>query len=277
MVRGIVSLLPESAKIRIRHLRSRWTRWRFGKKGMPGILCNEKFRFKLGYQPYNGSGTQFWEDDQLFQRTFYEAIRPGDTVLDVGAFIGYYTLLASRRVGPTGLVVAIEPMPMAYRILIEHLFLNDLLGRVLACPFAAGKDQGFIKIYFQEHDPIRGHNSGNVSCFHQKGLLENLTDKIVPCVALGTFLEGLGLMPNVIKIDIEGSEIQVLRSLRLILEGDARIFCELHPHLWSDPMVQFSILRSLLSDTGRSIVTLRGKPVSEYSYGPVLLKKCGSN
>jgi FkbM family methyltransferase len=273
MLRKIASSIPEPIKSLIRPVRSRWFHWRFSKKGVPGILCGERFRFKFGYQPNHQIYNRFWEDDRLLQKAFIEAIRPGDTVLDVGAFVGHYTLLAARKVGPMGRVVAIEPFSLTYRILIEHLLLNGFLDRVDLWPIAAGNGDSFIKIYYQRHDPVRGHNSTNPSCFWEKGLTENLTSQMVPCVALGPFLDAIGIKPDVIKIDIEGAEIEALRSLQHILQDDVTVFCELHPHLWGNPEVQSSILMELMKKTGRCIVTLDGAPWSNDRHEPVILRK----
>jgi FkbM family methyltransferase len=273
----IKSMTPEPLKIPIRQGRSLWLKYRYRKNGVPGILGGESFRFKLGYQPPGQVAGKFWEDDRLLQLAFREAIRPGHTVLDIGAFVGYYTLLAARRVGTKGRVIAIEPTPVTYRILIEHLVLNDLFHHVDVWQLAVGERNGSVKIYFQEHDPVRGHNSIHPLAFFQKGLTENLVSRTVPCIPLGPFLEAMEVKPDVIKIDIEGAEIGALQSLINVLKGEAVVFCELHPHLWSNPDDQFTSLCSLARDTGRSIETLGGKLVSECNHEPVLLKRAVSD
>jgi hypothetical protein len=96
---------------------------------------------------------------------------------------------------------------------------------------------------------------------------------MVPCVALGSFLDGIGIKPDVIKIDIEGAEIEALQSLQDILQGDVTVFCELHPHLWDEAEVQYSILQELMEKTGRSIVTLDGAPWVLGKHEPVILRK----
>ena len=257
----------------LRRLRSQWENWRFGRMGVRATLCQESFRFKLGHEPMPPMTGKFWEDDRRLMQQFYDTIRPGQTVIDVGAFVGQYTLLAAQKVGATGRVVAFEPVPATYRILIEHLLLNDFLDRVDAWPIAVGHANDFVGVYFQSHDPVRGHNSTNPSCFSEKGLTENLTSRMVPCVALGPFLDGIGIKPDVIKIDVEGSEIGALQSLQHILQGDVTVFCELHPHLWDEAEVQSSILQELMKKTGRCIVTLDGASWSNDRHEPVILRK----
>src|SRR5207249_2412898 len=65
-----------------------------------------------------------WEPH--ISRWIDERLSPGDTFIDVGANIGYYSLLAARRVGPTGSVVAIEPSPKTFRALEANLAQNRL-------------------------------------------------------------------------------------------------------------------------------------------------------
>lgn len=214
-----------------------------------------------------------WEEDQQLMECFCDTIHPGQTVVDVGAFVGRYTLLAARKVGSKGRVVAFEPVPATHRILIEHLLLNNFLDRVEVWPVAVGNATGFVKVYFQGHDPVRGHNSTNPSYFLKKGLRENLRSQVVPCVPLGAFLDGMGIKPDVIKLDVEGAEIEALQSLQPILQRNTTFFCELHPHLWDEAEVQSSVLKELMNKTGRCIETLDGGPWVTVKHEAVVLKK----
>ena len=65
-----------------------------------------------------------WETGETAE--FRSLLRPGDTVIDVGANVGWYTLLASSRVGPSGQVVAFEPVPSALAFLRENVAANRL-------------------------------------------------------------------------------------------------------------------------------------------------------
>jgi len=267
------SLMPKRLRTLFRQKRNQWRRWRYGSRGIPGKLCGESFRFKFGYEHAPDIPGKFWEEDRLFMKVFYETIEEGQTVVDVGAFVGHYTMLAARKVGPKGRVISFEPSPASWRILINNLVLNDLLDRVDVWPIAAGQSDGFAQIYFQTHDPVRGHNSIHPLPFEQKGLTNGLTYQTVPCFALGPFLKSVGVEPDVIKIDIEGAEIEVLQSLTCVLQGNATVFCELHPFLWSEPDIQNSVLKMLLDQSERCIDTLHGEPLSTYQHGPAILKK----
>ncbi len=58
------------------------------------------------------------------QRRFVDFVRPGMTVYDLGANVGFYSLLASRLVGPTGRVIAVEPLPRNIAYLQRHVVAN---------------------------------------------------------------------------------------------------------------------------------------------------------
>jgi FkbM family methyltransferase len=273
MFNGVKGIMPRPARAMTRHLLNHWRQLRFGKRGVPKILCGESYRFKLGFEPVTCTSGKFWEDDRMLMQQFYETINAGQVVVDVGAFVGHYTMLAARRVGPIGRVVAFEPAPWSYRVLIHHLVINDLLDRVEVWPMATANSNAFAKIYFDENDRVRGHNATNSLPFEQKRLTQGLVYQKVPCVDLGLFLEEIGVRPDVVKIDVEGDEIKVLQSLARVLESDTVVFCELHPHLWPEPGSQASALRSLFDRIGRFPETLNGYPVSIFQHEPVVLKK----
>src|SRR5580765_7707639 len=62
-------------------------------------------------------------------------LEPGDVFVDVGANIGVFTVMAAKRVGPTGRVIAFEPSPSVIRYLEENVRLNELTN-VTVCPLA---------------------------------------------------------------------------------------------------------------------------------------------
>src|SRR6266498_913451 len=82
------------------------------------------------------------EVESLMARLFARVIGPGMTVIDIGAFVGWYTLLAARQVGPYGKVYAFEPDPRNYALLSENLLRNKLHERVVVIPKAVSDDAG---------------------------------------------------------------------------------------------------------------------------------------
>jgi len=134
-----------------------------------------------------------------------DALRPGDVFCDVGANIGYYTVLASRLVGPTGMVVAVEPSPTALRRLHDNIALNGLTNvRVVAAAVTASR--GRIALY----TPLSG-NAGTASTVSRPGHAEQADVAALPLTDILTPDEMARL--RLVKIDIEGGEGPVLANI----------------------------------------------------------------
>ncbi len=143
-------------------------------------------------------------------------LRPGMTVLDVGAHHGLYTLLASKCVGWNGRVIAFEPSSRERRRLKRHLRYNRCANvEVQSC--ALGEKAGEEDLYLVEgvHDWCNSLRAPNV---------EEGTSKVkVEVRRLDDVLEGMN-WPRVdfIKLDIEGAELGFLHGARRMLRGDVR-------------------------------------------------------
>jgi FkbM family methyltransferase len=138
---------------------------------------------------------------------FERFCRPGMTVVDVGANLGLYTLLASKLVGPSGRVVAIEPSSENCRLILLSVDANQAQN-VELLPLALDRGRGWSNLsgHF-------GSNGGLVS-----GDLSSLTSgwsEIVPTFALDDLVEG---PVDFLKIDVEGAEGRVVAGARRLLE-----------------------------------------------------------
>lgn len=153
-----------------------------------------------------------------------EWVRSGDWVLDVGANIGSYTRGFSRAVGPDGRVIALEPVPITFQLLCRHV--NDLQDNVTLLNVAASDRSGIAEMNM----PRLGSGLANL---YQSSIAKNGSIKVltIPLDALSV-AEPIRL----IKVDVEGHELNVLRGaiqlIRrdrpiLILEGDRESFSNL--------------------------------------------------
>jgi FkbM family methyltransferase len=136
---------------------------------------------------------------------FAATIRPGSIVYDIGAHAGFYTLLASRLVGPQGRVVAFEPLRTNTTFLCRHLRINHATNvqiyevAVWSCTSTISFD-----------DTSGSSYTGRVS---QAGRIS------VPTIALDDLISsGKAPPPDYIKIDIEGAELEALRGAAVSLE-----------------------------------------------------------
>jgi FkbM family methyltransferase len=132
-------------------------------------------------------------------------LRPGDVFCDVGANIGYHTLLASRAVGEEGSVVAIEPSPLIFDRLSRNLRLNDV-SNVRLVKAAVAETPGILSLY-------RGpaHNMGMSTTLRERGAEKECDVMALPLPAILSEREQQQL--RLIKIDVEGGERPILRSL----------------------------------------------------------------
>lgn len=148
-------------------------------------------------------------------------VRTGDTVVDVGAFLGHFTLLAARAAGPSGHVHAFEPDPRDYVWLVRNIEANGFTDRVVSEAVAVSNRSGTALLHLAERD--RSQSSIVFA--------EDAVDAVrVPTVALDEHLTHDAEV-GVIKIDVEGAEIQALRGMERILTTSPRIalFIEVNP------------------------------------------------
>jgi len=149
----------------------------------------------------------------------------GDVFVDLGANVGYFTLLASRLVGETGAVVAIEAAPHIFRRLQENLIRNNVANaRTVEAAVAAAP--GTVDLYSGDHG-----NLGATTMVESRGyerVAQVAADQIGRLVTAQEFSRA-----RIIKIDIEGAELPPLRALLElvpVLRDDVEVVVELSPH-----------------------------------------------
>src|SRR4030095_6099777 len=137
----------------------------------------------------------------------------GDTFIDIGAHIGRYTLISSRRVGTIGKVIAIEADPENFKILCRNIELNNA-SNVTSLNATVYSDKR--RIMFYKSDKL-GNSIYNTLLSERLGyetFLEVETD------TLDKLIESIHIKPeniNWIKIDVEGAELEVLKGATNIL------------------------------------------------------------
>ena len=152
-------------------------------------------------------------------------LRPGDTAIDVGAHIGFFTMQMAAAVGARGRIYAFEPADPNADLLERSLAENRFEDRVVFRRAAVGAENGSATLTF----PVESLNSGGAYLLRDGGApLAGHLEKDVPLVAL----DGIDLRRPVrfIKMDVEGAEPQVVRGASRILNEDRPvILSELHP------------------------------------------------
>ena len=145
------------------------------------------------------------EVGQAAEAVFAGTAEGGDAFLDVGANIGYYSILASRLVGPSGSVVAVEPSPSIRRELLLNIDLNGA-DNVRVVSEAASDRRGEAVIY-----RAGNANRGSSSLLASRGYAE---ESVVQTLPLSDVLSELEFSScRLIKVDVEGHEMHVLDGL----------------------------------------------------------------
>ena len=167
-----------------------------------------------------------WNPDEY--RAFKAAVRPGNIVFDVGANAGAYTVLFAQWVGREGHVYAFEPDRRAFEGLAAHVRLNSVADRITASLAAVLDRVGAAPLVVSD-SPGGSRVASSVGSDDAGGR--------VPTVSIDHLCREHGVVPDVIKIDVEGAELSVLRGARETIEaaGDRlTLFVEMHPALWPE-------------------------------------------
>jgi len=138
-------------------------------------------------------------------------LKPGDVFVDIGAHVGYYTLLAARLVGPTGKVYAFEPEPYNHALLCRNIELNGY--RNITVIRKAVSNRAGTSVLF-----LSGLDNGFHSLRKQSPSQYKRGSMIVETTTLDAFLDEAGCSRvDLVKMDIEGWELIALEGMRELL------------------------------------------------------------
>jgi len=200
---------------------------RLGNKLVPYVLpreveievCNARFLFRpkedgLWYLNYSHA-------EPGVAKVLSENLKRGDTFIDVGAYIGYYSVLARTIVGESGKVVSFEPNPESYEILRRNIELNRY-ANVVAENVALSDEEGTLKLFI-------GRAKDSSSLFLAEGVDEKryITVRVT---TLDNYCQSHGIAPNFVKIDAEGAEYKILKGFEKTINAyHPKLLIEVHP------------------------------------------------
>ena len=166
----------------------------------------------------------------------------GDTVVDVGAHMGRYTIPSSKSVGMSGKVIAIEAHPYNFGILQHNLRLNKLKNVVVLNRAVYSKRAG-LKLYLPDEDQGYTMHHSLMSNYLTSKYNKEIERKYIEVQAdtLDNLLKVNGIKEvNWIKIDVEGAELEVLKGAKEILSTNTRIsiLVEVHGRDTYEPVIE---------------------------------------
>ena len=189
------------------------------------------------------------------QEAMARVIRPGMTVWDVGANVGFYTLACSRLVGDTGRVVAFEPSGLNAAYLLQHLSLNNR-NNVTFVQAAVSEKVGVVSFAVGESSSV--------------GTIIRNSNYQIPSVTLDYYCqnEAPDAAPDILKIDVEGAEAAVLR-------GGAELLTRHNPEIWLALHNRQAMhdCTELLKRFGYTIYSLCGEVQSEITADEIVARK----
>ena len=156
------------------------------------------------------------------QRALQRVIKPGNTVFDIGAHVGFYTLLFSALVGGNGRVFAFEPFYENISNLLRHIQKNNCRRNVTVCQTAVSDKRKLSRFT----DGLSSYTGTILETIQSNPILSYY----VPAVSLDELVEMEEFpIPDVIKMDVEGAESDVLWGSRSLMEKNGPAwFISLH-------------------------------------------------
>lgn len=208
----------------------------------PTVKLRNGILFRVPFAEVHGmSITLKREYEPELAQKISQHLHDGDLFIDVGANMGYFTLLASQIVGDKGLVIAIEPSPSNLHWLTYNIAANKITN-VLVLSMALANESGIKHLtvapsYNNGVSNLRPDETGEVRTPTWVQPFDELSELLAPTDRV-----------TLVKIDTEGLEIEVLRGMTSILSSTNKrlaIACELSPKWFN-----VQVLADLLSNAG---------------------------
>lgn len=169
-----------------------------------------------------------WNTDEY--RAFKAALGPGKVAFDIGANVGCYSMLFGQWVGAAGKVFAFEPSPATFYGLERHVALNRLGGVVRPIRAAVSDEPGAAEFLVLDNQGTSRLAAGGEGGSSPRAVR-------VPTVSVDEFCAREGVTPDLMKIDVEGFELAVLRGARETIRrrgAQLALFVEMHPTTWAE-------------------------------------------
>ena len=249
---GILARIMRRSVIMGVHLLARVRSVEFPPRGIGGWRWLWRFKFEFLMNWFE------WESLVWTRRL----VRPGMTVIDLGAHVGYYSRFLSKLVGPAGVVYAFEPNPENRAALRRNLDAPSYSNvEIVPCAISDREDTRklFISLGHSNHSLIEGYTEA-----------ESFVE--VPSISVDAFVAKRGIQSvDFVKMDVEGAESMALNGMRETIRNSPRlaVLVECCPHalkcVGSTPQKFMDLIEDLGLDSSTILedATLGPLPVVE--------------
>jgi FkbM family methyltransferase len=194
--------------------------------------------------------TQTFFKGEFHVRTWLkEQLKPGHVFFDVGAHHGWDSMWTLPLIGKEGKVVSFEPSPANLSILEWHRTRNNFSQWVIVPKAISDVDAEGEEFFLIDtgDSPMNSLTTGGPGTPFMGG--RDIRKIYVPTITLDTFCSEMRLRPNLVKIDVEGAELLVLRGAgKLLSESCPTIILAVHPHWLPAGQSTQQIFESLTED-----------------------------
>lgn len=187
----------------------------------PVLNCSgplQGYRMRVDWNKHRSFAYGTWEPEIVAAIMNY--VRSGMTAIDIGAHGGFFSLLLAKIVGPSGHVVAFEPLPANFRILKENVALNSIQNTTIEMLAVCDHSGEFeLEVPGAETQSLAGPLEPGEECRMMR----------TRCTSLDSYFDGTKMQVDFIKMDVEGAEDSVLEgSLDILNRCHPTMMVELH-------------------------------------------------
>lgn len=246
-----------------------WTSWQSAQSAFPPV-------------PKRVAGSLVWVHPRLLTTDtlnvqplvlhwIAQRLQPRAVFFDVGAHYGWMSIKAADRVGHAGHVVAFEPAPVLVSILNYHKRVNGLV-QITVVPRAVSDRDGKSESFFLLNEGLSSRNSLTIGGDDVPFMNPKKKTKVsVTTLTLDSYCHQTGLIPSLVKIDVEGAELMVLQGAQRLLEiHHPDLIVAVHPYcmpLGQDPGQVFNLLARHGYELQEShIIRFQGMDIGDYLY-----------
>jgi len=199
--------------VRVAHPHRSWQRWRrhIRRASIQTVTAGPAAGLRIA-GTFSSADYAAEANELPVQEAIASLLRPGDVFFDIGANVGFFSLIAARCVGSEGRVFAFEPVPDIAAQLVTNAGLNGFTN-ITVLPFAIADRDGSMNLQTTRH-PGGATLEGFGTPGDRTGVITVTGRSLDSLVS-----EGAIPPPNVIKVDVEGAESAVLRGATALLSS----------------------------------------------------------